>query len=374
VIPFLDVAAGYDELRDELDDAYRRVMAAGWFVLGREVAAFEAEFAAYCGVRECVAVANGLDALHLAFRAYGIGPGDEVIVPGHTFIATWLAVTHAGATPVAIEPDPSTYTLDPGQLEAAITARTKAIVPVHLYGRPAEMEAIGDVARRRGLQVIEDAAQAHGASYRGHRCGSLGDCGCFSFYPAKNLGCFGDGGAVTTNDPAVAERLRALRNYGSERKYRHDLTGFNSRLDEIQAAFLRVKLRRLDEWNARRRRLAAVYRDSLADVPDLALPPFHDRGAGEPVWHQFVIRHPGRDELLRHLTAAGVGVQVHYPIPPHRSGAYAGGGWVGGPLPLTERLAGEVLSLPMGPHLTAAEARQVCRAVQAFRSAGRLAA
>jgi dTDP-4-amino-4,6-dideoxygalactose transaminase len=372
MIPFLDVGAGYRELRTELDDAYRRVMDAGWFVMGNEVAAFEAEFAEYCGVDHCVAVGNGLDALHLALKAYGIGPGDEVIVPAHTFIATWLAVTYAGATPVAVEPDPATLTIDPECVAAAVTGRTRAVIPVHLYGQPADMDPIRTVAREHGLRVIEDAAQAHGATYNGRRAGNLGDCGCFSFYPGKNLGCFGDGGAVTTNDAALAARLRSLRNYGSERKYQHDVPGINSRLDEIQAAFLRVKLRRLDEWNDRRSRIADRYRDALAELPGLSFP---EAPAGaKPVWHLFVVRHPRRDDLVRHLAAAGVATQIHYPIPPHESRAYAGGGWSGGPFPVSQRLAAEVVSLPIGPHLSAADAWQVCTAARGFQSTARRAA
>jgi dTDP-4-amino-4,6-dideoxygalactose transaminase len=370
VIPFLDVGAGYHELRAELDDAYRRVMEAGWFILGREVAAFEQEFAAYCGVADCVAVGNGLDALQLVLKAFNIGPGDEVIVPANTFIATWLAVTYAGAAPVPVEPDAATYNLDSSRIEAVITPRSKAIIPVHLYGQPADINPIRDVAAKFGLRVIEDAAQAHGALYRGRRAGGLGDAACFSFYPAKNLGCFGDGGAVTTDDAALAERLRLLRNYGSERKYDHEVPGINSRLDELQAAFLRVKLRHLNVWNRRRRGLAECYLRQLADVPGLimpAAPPGID-----PVWHLFVIGHPQRDDLLRHLAGNGIGTQIHYPVPPHRSQAYAG--WSGGPLPITERLSREVLSLPLGPHLSEEEVGQVCAAVRAFRPAARRAA
>jgi dTDP-4-amino-4,6-dideoxygalactose transaminase len=364
MIHFLDVAAGYRELRDELDAAYRRVIDTGQFVLGRETAAFEAEFAKYCSVAHCVSVGNGLDALSLALRAYDVGPGDEVIVPAFTFIATWLAVTHVGATPVPVETDTVTYTLDADRLAVAITPRTKAIMPVHLYGQPADMAAIRALAEEHGLWVIEDAAQAHGAAYHWRRAGGLGDCGCFSFYPAKNLGCFGDGGAVTTNDAAFADRLRLLRNYGAERKYEHEIPGVNSRLDEMQAAFLRVKLRYLDEWNARRRRLASVYRNALAECQDLTLPAV--RAGTEHAWHLFVVRHPRRDDLVRHLAANGVGAQVHYPVPPHRSGAYAT--WFDAGLPIAERLSAEVLSLPMGPQLTVAEVRRTCDSILRFRS------
>jgi dTDP-4-amino-4,6-dideoxygalactose transaminase len=372
MITFLDVAAGYRELQDELDAAYRQVMEAGWFILGRETSDFEAEFAAYCGVEHCVTVGNGLDALHLSLRALDVGPGDEVIVPANTFIATWLAVTYAGATPVAVDPDPQTLNMDPDRFTAAITPRTRAVIPVHLYGQPANMTAIRAIAEAHGLKVIEDAAQAHGASFDGRRAGSLGTCACFSFYPGKNLGCFGDGGAVTTGDAALADRLRLLRNYGSREKYHHDVAGINSRLDELQAAFLRVKLRHLDEWNRRRSTLTASYRHALGDVPGMILPVV--AAGAEPAWHLFVVRHQRRDDLQRHLARWGVGAQVHYPIPPHMSRAYAGGGWAGGPLPVAERLASEVLSLPIGPHLSDADVRDVCAAVRAFQLADQRAA
>jgi dTDP-4-amino-4,6-dideoxygalactose transaminase len=372
MIPFLDVAAGYRELRDELDEAYHRVMDAGWYILGREVSAFEAEFASYLGVDHCITVGNGLDALHLALRASDVGQGDEVIVPANTFIATWLAVTYAGATPVAVDPHPDTFNLDPAAMEAAITPRTKAIIPVHLYGQPANMAAIREIATAHGLRVIEDAAQAHGARFGDRYVGAWGDCACFSFYPGKNLGCFGDGGAITTDDAELAERLRLLRNYGSREKYHHDTAGVNSRLDELQAAFLRVKLRHLEDWNDRRTALARAYQEGLADGSGITLPTV--AVGAEPVWHLFVIRHALRDELHRYLAKRGIGAQVHYPVPAHRTQAYAAGGWIGGPLPVAERLSAEVLSLPIGPHLTANDVRQVCGAVREFRPAGRHAA
>ena len=259
IIPFLDLRASYLELKTALDSAFQRVMASGWYILGEELKAFEAEFAEYCNVKYCVGVGNGLDALHLILRAMDIGQGDEVIVPSNTFIATWLAVSYAGATPVPVEPDEATYNIDPSKIEAAITEKTKAIMPVHLYGQPADMDPILKIAARHHLKVIEDAAQAHGARYKGKRTGSLGDAAGFSFYPGKNLGAFGDGGAVTTNDSTLAERVRRLSNYGSQVKYAHDVKGFNSRLDELQAALLRVKLRHLDAWNGRRRQIAAQY-------------------------------------------------------------------------------------------------------------------
>jgi len=360
-VPFLDLAAPYAELREELDAAYRRVMASGWYILGKEVAAFEEEFAAYCGARHCIGVGNGLDALHLILRGYGIGPGDEVIVPSNTYIATWLAVTHAGATPVPVEPDEATYNLDPTRIEAALTSRTRAIMPVHLYGQPADMDAIIGVAARHGLKVIEDAAQAHGARYRGRRCGALGDAAGFSFYPGKNLGAIGDGGAVTTDDDALADRVRMLRNYGSSRKYVNDLAGFNSRLDELQAALLRVKLARLDEWNDRRRAVAATYQTTLAGT-DLTPPMVPDWA--DPVWHIFVLRSADRAALTAHLDRNGIGWLIHYPIPSHLQGAYHGLGYGAGDFPVAERLSAELLSLPIGPHLHRRDMEQVIRIIK----------
>jgi len=349
-VPFLDFVAPYEELKPALDEAYFRFMRSAWYVLGGEVEAFEREFADYCGVKHCVGVGNGLEALHLILRAYGITAGDEVIVPSNTYIATWLAVSYAGATPVPVEPDPRTYNLDPNRVEAAITPKTKAIMPVHLYGQPADMDPILDIARKHGLKVIEDNAQAQGARYKGRRTGALGDAAGNSFYPGKNLGAFGDAGAVTTDDPELADRVRTLRNYGSKKKYYNEVKGYNSRLDELQAAFLRVKLGKLDEWNARRRGVAARYLAELKNVPGLVLPLVPDWA--EPVWHLFVIRHPGRDRLQQQLADAGIGTLIHYPVPPHLSGAYADGRGSRGDYPLAEELAGTVLSLPMGPHLT----------------------
>jgi dTDP-4-amino-4,6-dideoxygalactose transaminase len=360
-VPFLELRPTYDELRAEMDAAYRRVMESGCYLFGAELEAFEAEYAAYCGVKHCIAVGNGLDALHLILRACDIGPGDEVLVPSHTFIATWLAVSYAGAAPVPVEVNPRTGNLAPERLEAAITPRTRAILPVHLYGQPADMDAILAVARRHGLKVIEDNAQASGARCKTQRTGGLGDAAGHSFYPGKNLGAFSDAGAVTTNDAALAERVRALRNYGSRRKYFHELKGFNSRLDELQAAFLRVKLRRLDDWNARRRQIAARYLEALRGVPGLILPQVPDWA--EPVWHLFVVRHPERDRLQQKLAESGIGTLIHYPVPPHLSGAYAERGWKRGALPIAESLADTVLSLPMGPHLTEEQIETVVDAV-----------
>lgn len=362
-IPFLDIAAQHAEVRDELDEAWRRVANRGWFILGEEVSAFEREFAAYCESAHCIGVGNGLDALHLILRGYGIGPGDEVIVPAHTFIATWLAVMFAGARPIPVEPDERTYNIDAERIESAITPRTKAIIAVHLYGLPADMDAISDVGRRYGLKIIEDAAQAHGARYKGRRTGGLADAAGFSFYPGKNLGALGDGGAVVTNDEALAVRIRALRNYGGEAKYCHDEPGFNTRLDELQAAFLRIKLRRLDDWNGRRRELADLYQEQLKEA-GIGLPYVPDWA--EPSWHLFVVRTKHRDALQCHLAKVGIGTMVHYPRPPHRQKACASITGQGLSFPLAEDLSSEVLSLPMGPMLDRGELERVASAVSAF--------
>jgi dTDP-4-amino-4,6-dideoxygalactose transaminase len=360
---FLDLRAPHLQLSGELSVAIRRVLESGRYVLGSENEEFERAFAEYVGTRHCVGVGSGLDALHLSLRALGVEPGHEVIVPANTYIATWLAVTHSGATPVPVEPDESTYTLDPRRLEDAVTPRTAAVIPVHLYGQPADMAPILEFARRRGLHVLEDAAQAHGACYRGRPVGGLGHAAAWSFYPGKNLGAFGDGGAVTTDNDAVAERLRVLRDNGSEAKYVHTAAGFSSRLDEIQAAVLRVKLRHLDEWNARRRRVAALYLDSLQDLP-LALPLVP--GWAEPVWHLFVVRSGRREALRRHLAEAGIETHVHYPVPPHLQGAYAALGFGEGKFPITEAIHREVVSLPMGPHLSEVGAARVIDALRSF--------
>lgn len=346
-IPFLDIKSPYLELKNELDEAYRRVMESGWFILGSEVEAFEQEFALYCNAKHCIGVGNGLEALHLILRALGIGPGDEVIVPANTYIATWLAVSYAGATPVPVEPNEQTYNINPQVLESAITDHTKAIMPVHLYGQPADMDSINEIANRYNLKVIEDAAQAHGASYKGKRVGGLGDAAGFSFYPGKNLGAYGDGGAVVTNDDEVASMVKMLRNYGSQKKYFNELKGFNSRLDEIQAAFLRVKLKKLDEWNERRCNIAAFYFNTLKDVKGLILPSVPEWA--NPAWHLFVVRHKKRNSLQKKLSEVGIGTLVHYPIPPHLSEAYTD--LHCGYYPITQELSETVISLPMGPHV-----------------------
>lgn len=363
-VPILDLKPACDELRSELDAAYHRVMESGWLLLGRELGAFETEYAASVGVPHCVGVANGLEAMQLVLMALGIGPGDEVIVPSHGYIATWLAVTHVGATPVPCEPDPRTYNLDPEQLAARITPRTRVILPIHLYGQTADMAAINTVAARHGLFVLEDAAQSHGALCHGRAAGALGGAAGVSFYPSKNLGALADAGAVTTADAALADKIRHLRNYGSKIRYQNEYLGLNSRLSELQAAFLRAKLPRLAEWNSRRSSLAQRYLGQLQGLGDLTLPFVPDWAV--PVWHLFVIRTARRDALQQHLAMRGVGTQIHYPVPPHLSRAYAAAGGKRGDYPLAEQFANEVLSLPIGPHLTVAQVDYVCSQIREF--------
>lgn len=362
-IPFLDLQAGYLELREEIDSALARVAVSGYYLLGPELEAFEREFADYCGVKHCIGVGNGLDALRLALTAQGIAEGDEVIVPSNTYIATWLAVSQCGASPVPVEPRSDTCNLDPERIEAAITPRTRAIIPVHLYGQPASMEPINELARRHGLFVLEDAAQAHGSRYRGRRAGSLGHAAAWSFYPGKNLGAFGDGGAITTDDAVLADRLRMLRNYGSRIKYVNEAQGFNSRLDEIQAAVLRIKLRHLDAWNARRAAISDRYHAAFW-ASSLGLPVTPEDT--QSVWHLYVVRHPQRDALQRELAQRGIHTLIHYPIPPHQQRAYAGLGLAPDSLPIANAMAAQVLSLPIGPHLSDSQVAQV---IEATRSA-----
>ena len=361
-IPFLDLGAAYRELQTEIDGAVARALASGYYIGGPEVDAFENEFATYCGAAYAVGVANGLDALHLALRAMDVGPGDEVIVPSNTYIATWLAVSQCGAKPVPVEPDSRTYNMDPTLIEAAITPRTKVILPVHLYGQPADMDPILAVARQHGLRVLEDGAQAHGARYKGQRLGAHGDVVAWSFYPGKNLGAMGDGGAVSTNDAQLADRIRVLRNYGSRVKYVNEVQGYNSRLDPLQAAILRVKLAYLDEWNARRSDIAARYQTSLADC-GLTLPYVPDWA--EPAWHLYVVQHPQRDALQKALAEVGVGTLIHYPIPPHLQQAYALDGYVQSQFPQAEQIANHGLSLPIGPQLESAGVAAVITALKA---------
>lgn len=362
MIPFLDLGAAYQELKTEIDAAVHRVLDSGWYILGPEVEAFEAEWAAYCGAGNAVGLANGLDALTLALRALDVGPGDEVIVPSNTYIATWLAVSAVGARPVPVEPVPATHNIDPSRIEAAITRATKVLLPVHLYGQPADMDPIMELAQKHGLAVVEDAAQAHGARYKGRRIGGHGDVVCWSFYPGKNLGGFGDGGAVTTNRVDLADRIRVLRNYGSREKYVNEVQGVNSRLDPLQAAVLRAKLPHLDVWNKRREAIAVAYNEGLRGTR-LILP--HAPEYADPVWHLYIVGTHDRAGLQASLAAAGVGTLIHYPIPPHLQAAYAGLDIAAGSLPLSEQLAGDVLSLPMGPHLGEEQARAVIAAVRA---------
>ena len=360
MIPFLDLNSAYHELQADLDAAVSRVLASGWYILGPEVEAFEAEWAAYCEARHAIGVANGMDALVLALRALDIGPGDEVIVPSMTFVATWLAVSAVGARPVPVEPDPFSYNIDPAAIEAAITPRTRALLPVHLYGQPADLDPILAIARKHRLKVLEDAAQCHGARYKGKRIGAHGDIVCWSFYPGKNLGALGDAGAITTDNPELADRIQVLRNYGSRVKYVNEVQGVNSRLDPIQAAALRVKLKVLDQWTERRRAIAARYSERLQSTV-LELPQVPEWA--EPVWHLYVVRSARRDELQRELTEAGIGTLIHYPIPPHRQAAYAGAGHAPGTLPIAEQMADEVLSLPMGPQLSSGQQSDVISAI-----------
>lgn len=355
-VPLLDLREAYLELRAEIDAAVARVLASGWYIGGPEVTAFEEAFAAYCEASHCVGTGNGLDALRLALGAMDVGPGDEVIVSSNTFIATWLAVDMVGATAVAVEPDPATHNMDPATVEAAITPRTKVVMPTHLYGQPADLDPLIATARRHGLRVIEDAAQAHGARYKGRRIGAHGDAVAWSFYPGKNLGALGDGGSVTTDDPDLAARIRRIGNYGSSEKYVHAEKGVNSRLDPIQAAILSVKLRHLDAWNARRTAIAARYRSSLAGTT-LRLP-FVPNWA-EPAWHLFVVESDRREHLRSALAADGIQTQIHYPVPPHLQGAYATRNLGVGSFPIAEGLANAVLSLPIGPQLKAEHADAV---------------
>lgn len=360
-IPFFDLKRLHAPLEEELQAAAQRVIHSGHFILGPELEAFETEWAGYIGVPFCIGVGNGLEAIQLLLKAYGIGSGEEVLVPAHTFIATWLAVTYCGATPIPVEPDLTTYNMDPSLVRTAITPRTRALLPVHLYGQPAEMEVLQEIALQHDLILIEDAAQSQGALYRGHQTGSLGDSAATSFYPGKNLGALGDGGAILTRDPRIAQQVRKLRNYGAQVKYTHELAGHNSRLDELQAAFLRVKLRHLDTWNERRRALAELYTAGLQNTP-LVLPKAPDWV--QPVWHQYVVRTPHREKLRAFLEQKGIATLIHYPTPPHKQQAYASLSL--GALPRTESLTQEVLSLPLSPALEEEEVQQVIHAVQEF--------
>ena len=362
-VPFVDLNAAYAELRAELDEAARRVLGSGWYILGEEVERFEEEFARYCGARHAVGVGTGLDALSLALMALDIGPGDEVLVPSNTYIATWFAVSHVGATPVPVEPNEKTFNIDETVIEAAISKRTKAIIPVHLYGQPAELGPILDASRGFGLAIVEDAAQAHGAEYKGKRIGTHADATAFSFYPTKNLGAFGDGGAITTNRDDLAKKVRLLRNYGSQRKHVHETVGFNSRLDPLQAAMLSVKLARLDEWNDRRREVAKEYMRAVSNSPMQAVA--LSEGVN-PVWHVFAVRHPDRDGFRNRLESSGIATMVHYPVPPHMQAAYKHLKFQPSSLPVAERLARELVSLPIGPHMKPREVEYVADCIAKF--------
>ncbi|MDA1069419.1 MAG: DegT/DnrJ/EryC1/StrS family aminotransferase [Verrucomicrobia bacterium] len=359
-IPFLQLGDAVAEQREAIDAAIRRVLDSGWYLLGPELEAFESEWAAWCGARHSVGVSNGLDAMHLVLRAWGIGPGDEVIVPSNTYIASWLAVTMAGADPVPVEPEWDTCLIDPKEIEAAITPRTKAIMAVHLYGHPCDMLEIVAMARRHGLKVIEDAAQAHGAEIAGRRIGAHGDAVAWSFYPSKNLGALGDAGAVTTNDEALVKSLKTLRNYGSAVRYVNEVPGYNNRMEEIQAAILRVKLGSLEEWNARREDLSARYQAAFANLP-LTTPVVRPRA--KHAWHLYTFRHSRRDAIREHLERARIGTLIHYPIPPHQQKAYAHHKVASQSFPIAERIHRETLSLPLGPHLATAQQDRVIQTV-----------
>ncbi len=365
MIPFVDLKAQYQSIKAEVDAAVLGVFETGAFVLGPEVAAFEALFAPYAQSEFAMGVNTGTSALHLALLAAGVGSGDEVITTAHTFIATVSAIDYCGARAVLVDVDPGTLTIDPSLIEAAITPRTKAIIPVHLYGQPADMDPIMEVARRHGLVVIEDAAQAHGAEYKGRRCGSIGDLGCFSFYPGKNLGAYGEGGAVTTSDPEFARRVRMLRDWGSEKRYVHELKGFNYRLEGVQGAVLRVKMGYIEQWTDMRIAAAARY-DALLD-PLGVVRPVH--AGGRHVYHLYVVRHPDRDSLQAHLTDRGVSTGIHYPTPVHMQPAFADLGYTAGDFPHAEAAALEVLSLPMYPELTAADQQTVASAIAEWMDA-----
>lgn len=364
MVNFLDLKAAYDELKDELDAAVLRSSGSGWYIGGQEVEAFEHDFAAYTQSKHCVGVGNGLDALTLALRALDIGPGDEVIVPSHTFIATWLAVSAVGATPVPVEAIAGSYHLDADSAAEHITTRTKAIMPVHLYGIPADMDALSQFAKKHGLLVVEDAAQAHGAKVRDRRIGSHGDVVAWSFYPGKNLGALGDGGAITTNNVHIANRIRKLGNYGSSVKYFNEELGVNSRLDPIQAAVLAVKLKYLDLWNQRRQGIADIYSQALAGLP-IELPQVH--AWAEAVWHTYVIATPQRELLQKRMTEAGIQTLIHYPVPPHLQAAYHSLGFKLGSLPSAERYAKEVISLPIGPQLSMDDVTRVVKVLASLK-------
>ena len=363
MIPYLNLAAQYHSIKPEIDSAIAGVLESSQFILGSEVAAFEKEFAEYCGASHAFGVNSGTSALHLAFLAAGIGPGDEVITSPFTFVASVAAIQYAGAKPVYVDIDPVTFNLDATQLERAITSRTKAILPVHLYGQPADLDPILSLARKYRLVVIEDAAQAHGAEYKGTRVGSVGDIGCFSFYPGKNLGAYGEGGIVVTSNPEYANTIRMLRDWGQSRRYYHDLPGFNYRMDGIQGAILRVKLRYLEQWTEARRAVAAIYSKLLA-AADLMLPV--EMPYARHVYHIYAIRSAVRDDLAAELKDKGIQTGIHYPIPVHLQKAYADPAYGKGSFPNAEHVAAEVLSLPIYPELTSSQVEFVCESVRNY--------
>ena len=361
-VPFYDVQQTHLQLKEELEFEVTEVLRSGTYILGEVLEAFERDFADYCGTSDAIGVGNGLDALYLSLKALGVGEGDEVIVPAHTFIATWLAVSKTGATPVGVDVEETTFNIDPDLLGQKISPRTKAIVPVHLYGQPADLEAICKLARAEGLKVVEDASQAHGLTYKDKRIGSHGDAVAWSFYPSKNLGAAGDGGAVTTNDQRLAFNLRCLRNYGSVEKNRHDSFGVNSRLDPLQAAILRIKLRYLDEWNTRRQSVADTYLARL-DRERYALPLLPD--GINSVWHLFVIKHPRRDALKEFLHSREINTLIHYPVPPYRQSFYSKMKQLN-EFSVTDKLASRILSLPMSPFLTESQQEHVIRTLNKY--------
>ena len=356
-IPFLDLKHIYTELESELDTAYKRVMKSGWYILGKELNSFEANFANYCGTSHCIGTSNGLDALRLILQGYGIGEGDEVIVPAHTFIATWISTSQTNAIPVPIDVNANTFNIDSNKIEAAITSKTKAIIAVHLYGRPADMRSLRSIASKHNLKLIEDAAQAHGATYLGKRAGNLGDAAAFSFYPGKNLGAFGDAGAITTNDPLLAEKISMLRNYGSIEKYKHEVIGGNCRMDELQAAFLNVKLKKLEEWTNQRQEIAKRYNEILSSDLDIITPENNDGHA----WHLYVIKHPYRDKLQKKLKNNNIDTLIHYPILPHKTDAYLASFKDNDNFPEADKIVKTCLSLPIGPHMTPKHAELISK-------------
>ncbi|MBC8433215.1 MAG: DegT/DnrJ/EryC1/StrS family aminotransferase [Desulfobacterales bacterium] len=364
-VPFLDLKQTYLELAKEVDAAVKSVLKNGWYILGENVESFENEFAEYCGCKYCIGVASGLDALQLLLKAHGIGPGDDVIVPANTYIATALAVSNIGANPVPVEPDPLTCNIDPQRIEEALTVRSKAVMAVHLYGQTADMKRIQTICQKHKLKLFEDASQAHGATHNGIKAGVLGDAAGFSFYPGKNLGAFGDGGAVTTNNANVAEYVRNARNYGSEKKYYNTIKGVNSRLDEIQAAVLRVKLKHLDEWNSRRSDIARIYLESLNFLDGRLIAPVTGEGNSH-VWHLFTVQSNLRDKLQAYLGQKSIETLIHYPVPFYSQAAYQELSHLKGNFPISSAVADQTLSLPLGPHLTKERVDYVCETINAF--------